>query len=136
MPRDADGRLTIFRPADAIPGALTAETVAVLGYGHLGRTAALNLRDSGIKVRVGNRSDAYADQALADGFDVVPLSVAASEDIVWVLLPDEVIPDVFPHEVVPACGQAAPSSSARVTAWRSASSTAQTRSTSFSSHPA
>jgi len=101
--RDTDRQqLTILRSADAIPGALTAETVAVLGYGHLGRTAALNLRDSGIKVRVGNRSDEYADQALADGFGVVPLSVAASDDIVWVLLPDEVIPDVFPREVVPA----------------------------------
>jgi ketol-acid reductoisomerase len=98
----ADGRVTVYRAADAIPGALAGEAVAVLGYGHLGRTAALNLRDSGIKVRVGNRPDEYADWARTDGFEVVPLAVAAADDIVWVLLPDEVIPEVFPREVAPA----------------------------------
>ena len=83
-------------------GALAGETVAVLGYGHLGRSAALNLRDSGANVRIGNREDAYAQQARADGFEVVPLAVASADDIVWVLLPDEVIPEVFAAEVAPA----------------------------------
>jgi len=71
----------------------------VLGYGNLGRSAALNLRDSGVKVRVGNRDDEYADRARADGFEVVPLATAAGDDIVFVLLPDEVIPDVFSRDV-------------------------------------
>jgi len=92
----------VYGVADAIPGALAGEAVAVLGYGHLGRAVALNLRDSGVKVRVGNRPDEYADQARAEGFEVVPLAVAAVDDIVWVLLPDEVIPGVFEHEVAPA----------------------------------
>ena len=92
----------IYRAGDAPSGALAAERVAVLGYGHLGRSAAFNLRDSGIKIRIGNRHDEYAGQAHADGFDVVPLSMAASDDIVCVFLPDEVIPDVFAREVVPA----------------------------------
>ena len=38
--------VTICRAADAQPGALAGERVAVLGYGNLGRTAALNLRDT------------------------------------------------------------------------------------------
>jgi ketol-acid reductoisomerase len=71
----------------------------VLGYGNLGRSAALNLRDSGVKVRVGNRDDEYADRARADGFEVVPLATGAGDDIVFVLLPDEVIPDVFSRDV-------------------------------------
>ena len=75
-----DRHVRVYRPADALPGALAAERVAVLGYGHLGRSAALNLRDSGVKIRIGNRHDEYADQARADGFDVVPLERSRVED--------------------------------------------------------
>jgi ketol-acid reductoisomerase len=102
MTNPRETRVRIYRAGDAPSDALAGEAVAVLGYGHLGRSAALNLRDSGVKIRVGNRQDEYADQARADGFDVVPLDVAASDDIVCVLLPDEVIPEAFARDVVPA----------------------------------
>src|SRR2546422_6068398 len=92
----------VYRATDAPERALADEAVAVLGYGNLGRSAALNLRDSGVKVRVGNREDEYAARARAEGFEVVPLATAASDDVVFVLLPDEVIPDVFPREIAPA----------------------------------
>src|SRR5262245_61170062 len=92
----------VYQAADVPPGALAGEAGAVLGYGNLGRAVALNLRDSGVKVRVGNRPDEYADKARADGFEVVPLAMASADDVVWVLLPDEVIPEVFPRDVVPA----------------------------------
>jgi ketol-acid reductoisomerase len=89
----------VYRTSDAPPDALRGEAVAVLGYGNLGRTAALNLRDSGLSVRIGNREDEYAARARADGFQVVPLAAAASDDIVFVLLPDEVIPVVFEKDM-------------------------------------
>jgi len=92
----------VYRAADAPPGALAGEAVAVLGYGHLGRTAALNLRDSGAKVRIGNRDDEYAEQARSEGFEVVPIAAAATGDVVYVLLPDEVIPTVFDTTIAPA----------------------------------
>src|SRR5262249_9270698 len=92
----------VYRSADVPVGALAGETVAVVGYGHLGRAVALNLRDSGVKMRVGNRADGYADRARADGFEVVPIETAATDDIVWVLLPDEVIPEVFSLAISPA----------------------------------
>jgi ketol-acid reductoisomerase len=60
----------VLRAGDAPGGALAGEAVAILGYGNLGRTVALNLRDSGIPVRIGNREDEYADRARADGFEV------------------------------------------------------------------
>jgi ketol-acid reductoisomerase len=91
--------MRVYRTADALPGALDGEAVAVLGYGNLGRSAALNIRDSGVEIRVGNRDDQYADQARADGFEVVPLATAAGDDIVFVLLPDEIIPEVFARDV-------------------------------------
>ncbi len=87
---------------DADVAGLAGEAVAVLGYGNLGRTAALNLRDSGVKVRIGNREDAYATHARAEGFEVVALATAAAADVVFVLLPDEVIPAVFARDVAPA----------------------------------
>src|SRR5574339_558365 len=92
-------QIRVYRAADAPEGGLDGESVAVLGYGHLGRTAALNLRDSGAKVRIGNREDEYAGQARSEGFEVVPMATAASEDVVYVLLPDEVIPVVFHAEI-------------------------------------
>ena len=89
----------MYRSGDAPADALRGEAVAVLGYGNLGRTAALNLRDSGLSVRIGNREDEYAARARDDGFEVMPLSAAASDNVVFVLLPDEVIPGVFEKEI-------------------------------------
>src|SRR5712691_6327231 len=102
MTNPNSSQVKVYRAADAPPGALAGESVGVLGYGHLGRTAALNLRDSGAKVRIGNREDAYAEQARAEGFEVVPLATAAGGDVVYVLLPDEVIPTVFETGIAPA----------------------------------
>jgi ketol-acid reductoisomerase len=103
MPEPGASAVTVHRArADIDIEALAGEAVAVLGYGNLGRTAALNLRDSGVKVRIGNREDAYADRARGDGFDVVPLRTAATDDVIFVLLPDEVIPDVFVTDIAPA----------------------------------
>jgi ketol-acid reductoisomerase len=102
MPEPGSSAVTVHRAVpDIDTRLLPGEAVAVLGYGLLGRTAALNLRDSGLKVRIGNRDDAYADRARADGFEVVPLSTAATDDIIFVLLPDEVIPEVFAAEIAP-----------------------------------
>ena len=95
-------QVKVYRAEDAPPRALAGEVVAVLGYGNLGRTAALNLRDSGLKVRVGNQEDEYAERGRSEGFEVVPLALAASDDVVFVLLPDEVIPEVFEREIAPA----------------------------------
>src|SRR5262245_4601805 len=94
--------VTIYRAADAPPDALAGERVAVLGYGNLGRTAALNLRDSALKLVIGNREDEYAARARAEGFEVISLAMAAAADVVYVLLPDEVIPEVFAQDVAPS----------------------------------
>jgi ketol-acid reductoisomerase len=91
-----------FTTNDADTSALEGERVAVLGYGHLGRPLALNLRDSGIPLSIGNIADACAEQARADGFDVLsPSDAAAGADLVLLLLPDEVIPEVFAADVAP-----------------------------------
>lgn len=94
--------LRFFTAADADAQALDGERVAVLGYGSLGRPVALNLRDSGFEPVVGNIADEYADQARAEGFVVRPIAEAvAASDVALVLLPDEVIPQVFAADVAP-----------------------------------
>jgi ketol-acid reductoisomerase len=94
------GMIRVFYDADADLTALSGEIVAVLGYGIQGRAQALTLRDSNVQVLVGNRADAYRDQAVHDGF--APLSVAeavARATIVMMLLPDEVQQAVFEQHV-------------------------------------
>jgi ketol-acid reductoisomerase len=63
---------------------LTDETVAVLGYGVQGPGQALNLRDNGINVVVGQRENSNSwDRAVADGFvpgqTLLPLEEAAQK---------------------------------------------------------
>lgn len=92
-----------FTQADANPQALAGERIAVLGYGHLGQPFALNLRDcGGTSLVVGNIEDVYAEQARAAGFTVVSIAEATRQaDIALVLLPDEVIPEVYAAEIAP-----------------------------------
>jgi ketol-acid reductoisomerase len=46
---------TIYYEHDADPSVITARKVAIIGYGSQGHAHALNLRDSGVDVRVGLR---------------------------------------------------------------------------------
>lgn len=89
-----------YREKDADPAALSGSTVAVLGYGNLGRSVAANLRDSGVAVVVGNRHDEYRVIAESDGFPALSIdAAAAAADLCYVLLPDEVIPECFRSEI-------------------------------------
>ncbi|HZV49833.1 MAG TPA: NAD(P)-binding domain-containing protein [Candidatus Dormibacteraeota bacterium] len=82
---------------------IRSRAVAVVGYGNQGRAQALNLRDRGVEVLVGNRDDAYAELARADGMTVLPVGAAVGRgDVVLFLVPDEVQPDVYRAEVEPA----------------------------------
>ena len=94
--------MKVFYEADADLSVLTGKTIGMVGYGNQGRAQALNLRDSGVKVVVGNRDDEYAKTALADGFTPVPIPQAVrSGDIVMVLIPDEVQPSVYESMIAP-----------------------------------
>ncbi len=93
---------TIYRDDDADLDAISGETIAVVGYGNQGRSQALNLRDSGLTVLVGNRDDAACEQARADGLEVLPIAEACRRaDLVLLLIPDEIMPAVYAAEVAP-----------------------------------
>ena len=81
---------TIFYDADTDESLIRSRKVAVLGYGSQGHAHALNLRDSGIDVRVGLRADS-SSRAIAEeqGLRVLDTNAAADEaDVVVVLAPD------------------------------------------------
>src|SRR5262245_52155274 len=95
--------LDVHTEADADLSALAGATVAVVGFGNLGSSMAENLRDAGLSVVVGNRDDAYREQAVADGFVVADIgSAVAQADVVYVLISDEAIPACFDAEIAPA----------------------------------
>src|SRR5262245_25626234 len=92
----------IYHDEDADLAALAGATLAVVGYGNQGRSQALNLRDSGIPVVVGTLHDASFARAEADGFEALPVSEACARAAgALVLVPDEVMPEVWRDGVAP-----------------------------------
>ncbi|MBM3584722.1 MAG: ketol-acid reductoisomerase [Alphaproteobacteria bacterium] len=89
--------------ADADLGVLKGRTVAVLGYGNQGRSQALNLKDCGVDVIVGNRDDDYAANARKDGWDLLSLPEAARRaDVKLFLVSDDAQPEVFERDIAPS----------------------------------
>ena len=85
----------IYRDSDANLGLLMDKQITVLGYGNMGHSFALNLRDSAFPVLIGNRSDEYAEQAYRDGFEVASIAdTTTRSNIILVMLPDEIAPKV------------------------------------------
>jgi ketol-acid reductoisomerase len=92
----------IYHDDDASLDAIRGETIAILGYGNQGSAQARNLRDAGLPVIVGNIDDAYRNAAVADGFEVVPMAVASKRaDALFLLVPDEIMPDIYARDVAP-----------------------------------
>lgn len=90
----------MFFDDDADPAHIRGRVIAVVGFGNQGRAQALNLRDSGLEVIVGSRPDSSYEQAASDGFQVVPVAEAvARADVIFFLVPDEVMPEVFERDV-------------------------------------
>jgi len=87
----------MFREEHADTGVLRGTTIAILGYGLLGRPLALNLRDTlDARIIVGSDDEPSSDRARADAFPVTPLAEAAAlADVALLLVPDEVQPDVL-----------------------------------------
>lgn len=92
---------TVYRNGNA--SRLEGLAVAVIGYGNQGAAHALNLRDSGVRVIVGQRPGAAFDRAQEAGFSPVPAGEAAAQaDLVILALPDETAGDVYAAEIAPA----------------------------------
>ena len=81
---------------------LEGKTISILGYGNQGRSQALNMRDCGIRVVIGNVRDASFDRAIADGFETHDIAGAVSKaGYHFLLVPDEVMPAIFERDIRP-----------------------------------
>jgi ketol-acid reductoisomerase len=88
---------------DADLSALRPHKIAILGFGSQGHAHALNLRDSGMDVRVGLRKDSPSwEKAARQGLRVLETAEAAREaDIIMILVPDEMGGDIYKNEIAP-----------------------------------
>jgi ketol-acid reductoisomerase len=93
----------IYYDQHADLGLIQAKNVAVIGYGSQGHAHALNLRDSGVMVRVGlapgSKSRAKAE---AEGLTVTMVDEAAQwADVVMLLAPDTKQPKIYQGSIAP-----------------------------------
>ena len=92
----------MFFDDDADLSLVTGKCIAVIGYGNQGRSQALNMRDQGLHVIVGESNEATIAQARGDGFDVYDAANAAARaDIIFFLTPDEVQPEIYQRAILP-----------------------------------
>lgn len=82
---------------------LDKKTIGVIGYGNLGRPLALNILESKVdSIIIGSSQGESWQRAKEDGFCVFSIADACTKsDIALILLPDEVIPDVFATDIAP-----------------------------------
>jgi len=76
--------------------------ISIIGFGNQGSAQALNLRDGGFRVLIGNIEDEYAKRARDLGFTVhsIPEAVKLGNVIVMAI-PDEVQPEVWVKDIQP-----------------------------------
>ena len=94
---------TVYYEKDADSGIIAGRKVAIIGYGSQGHAHALNLRDSGVDVRVGLR-DGSSSRAKAEaaGLAVAGIAEAAREaDVIMLLAPDTEQQAVYRAEIEP-----------------------------------
>src|SRR6266404_3457893 len=95
--------MKVYYDRDADLGALKKKKIAIIGFGSQGHAHALNLRDSGMDVRVGLRRNGPSwDKAVKTGLPVFDTAEAAKPaDIIMILVPDEMGSDIYQSEIGP-----------------------------------
>ena len=93
----------MFYDDDADLSVIQGRKVAVIGYGSQGHAHALNLRDSGVDVRVGLAEGSRSrPKAEAEGLTVTSVADAVADaDLVVVLTPDQVQRGLYAAEIEP-----------------------------------
>jgi ketol-acid reductoisomerase len=94
---------TLFYDKDANLDLIRGKKVAVIGYGSQGHAHALNLKDSGVTVKVGLHSGSKsAERAKAAGLEVADVAAASAwADVVMILTPDHTQAAVYAEQIGP-----------------------------------
>jgi ketol-acid reductoisomerase len=93
----------VYYEKDADRSLIAARKVAIIGYGSQGHAHALNLKDSGVDVRVGLREGSSSKAKAEDaGLKVMAIDAAAAEaDLIMILLPDTEQKRVYDESIAP-----------------------------------
>jgi ketol-acid reductoisomerase len=92
----------IYHELDGNLDNINKKVIAVIGYGNQGRAQALNMRDSGLNVIIGNRDDDYLKIAKKDGFRVYSIQESVKMgNILFLLIPDEIMNETFQNAILP-----------------------------------
>lgn len=76
--------------------------ISIIGFGNQGSAQALNLRDGGFRVLIGNIEDEYAKRARDLGFTVYSIPEAVKlGNVIVMAIPDEVQPEVWVKDIQP-----------------------------------
>jgi len=86
-----------YHDQDADLSLIQAKKVAIIGYGSQGHAHALNLKDSGVEVKVGLRAGSKGtEKAKAAGLEVLSVADASKwADTIMVLVPDQTAAKVY-----------------------------------------
>jgi ketol-acid reductoisomerase len=93
----------IFYDNDADLSLIQGKKVAIIGYGSQGHAHALNLKDSGVDVRIGLRpGSSSAAKAENAGVRVLSVADAAKEaDVIMLLAPDTAQAEIYERDIAP-----------------------------------
>ena len=93
----------LYHDADADITLIQGKKVAIIGYGSQGHAHALNLKDSGVDVRVGlHAGSASKAKAEAAGVKVTDVAEASKwADVIMVLIPDTTQAEVYKRDIEP-----------------------------------
>ncbi len=95
--------MQLYYDKDCDLSLIKKKKVTIVGYGSQGHAHANNLKDSGVKVTVGLRKGGASwDKAKKAGLTVKEVGAAVKDaDVVMMLVPDELQPEVYRTEVAP-----------------------------------
>jgi len=101
--------MNVYYDKDADLSIIKGMKVTIVGYGSQGHAHACNLKDSGVDVTVGLRSNSTSvAKAEAHGLTVKPVAEAVAQaDLVMILTPDEFQSQLYRDEVEPNLKQGA-----------------------------
>jgi ketol-acid reductoisomerase len=93
----------IYHDNEADLSLIQAKKVAIIGYGSQGHAHALNLKDSGVQVRVGLRPDSSSvAKAREAGLEVGSVAdVSKWADVIMILAPDTEQPAIYEKHIAP-----------------------------------
>ena len=92
-----DKDLKIIHNNDVSIDVLKSMKIGIIGYGNQGRAQALNLKDRGLKIKIGLRDNSKSiELASEDGFVSDSIDkVVQWADLISILVPDKTSPDII-----------------------------------------